>query len=140
MKGGAPVVWDEAPDNTPVDVTTGDKDSADAIFETADHVVRMEFDIGRVTGVPMEPRAAIGDFDDATGYTLYAGSGGAVRQQNELAGAFGVDKSQIRVVVGDVGGNFGTRNRVYPEFGVVMWAAKRTGLPVKWVCERSEAF
>jgi aerobic carbon-monoxide dehydrogenase large subunit len=140
VKGGAPVVWDEAPDNTPVDVTTGDKDSADAIFETADHVVRMEFDIGRVTGVPMEPRAAIGDFDDATGYTLYAGSGGAVRQQNELAGAFGVDKSQIRVVVGDVGGNFGTRNRVYPEFGVVMWAAKRIGRPVKYVCDRSEAF
>ncbi len=141
VMNGAPVVWDEVPDNTPVDVITGDKDATDAIFETAEHVVRMEFDIGRVTGVPMEPRAAIGAFDaDSSCYTLYAGSGGAVRQQKELAGAFGIDLSRIRVVVGDVGGNFGTRNRVYPEFGVVLWAARRIGRPVKYICDRSEAF
>ncbi len=122
---GAPAVWDEVPDNTPVDVITGDRQAADALFESAEHVVRMEFDIGRVTGVPMEPRAAIGVFDEETGYTLFVGFGGAVRQQSELAGAFGVGKERIRVVVGDVGGNFGARNRVYPEFGVVLWAAKK---------------
>lgn len=137
---GAPAVWDEVSDNTPVDVITGDRQAADALFESAEHVVRMEFDIGRVTGVPMEPRAAIGVFDEETGYTLFAGSGGAVRQQSELADAFGVGKERIRVVVGDVGGNFGTRNRVYPEFGVVLWAAKNIGRPVKYVCDRSEAF
>jgi len=141
VSAGAPVVWDEVPDNTPVDVTTGDKEAADALFETAVHVVRMEFDIGRVTGVPIEPRAAIGAYDAETGhYTLYAGSGGAVRQQSELAAAFGIGTDQLRVVVGDVGGNFGTRNRVYPEFGVVLWASRNIDRPVKYICDRSEAF
>ena len=73
-------------------------------------------------------------------YTLHAGSGGVVRQKAELAGILGVPAAQVRVECGDVGGNFGTRNAFYPEFALVVWAAKRLGRPVKWTCERSEAF
>ena len=95
----------------------------------------------RVTGVPMEPRAAIGAYDEATArYTLYAGSGGVVRQKADLAGALGVPETDVRVVSGEVGGNFGTRNSTYPEFVLVAWAAKRLGRPVKWTCGRREAF
>src|SRR5882757_225606 len=82
MKAGAPTVWDEVPDNTPVDTWFGDREATDKAFAAADHVVKIDFHIGRVTGVPIELRAAVADYDAATGkYTLYAGSGGAVRQK-----------------------------------------------------------
>ena len=99
------------------------------------------FHVGRVTGVPMEPRAALGHYDAATGrYTLYAGSGGAVRQKNELATVLGIPPDTLRVLSHDVGGNFGTRNRVFVEFGLVLWASRKLGRPVKFTATRSEAF
>ena len=74
-------------------------------------------------------------------YALYAGSGGAVRQKHELAKVLGVRAGrQVRVLSFDVGGNFGTRNRAYVEFGLVMWASRKIGRPVKFRAERGEAF
>src|SRR5262249_28895328 len=74
MKPGAPAVWDEVPDNTPIDTWFGDRDATDKAFAAADHVVKKDFHIGRVTGVPLEPRAAVAHYDAASGrYTLYAG-------------------------------------------------------------------
>jgi aerobic carbon-monoxide dehydrogenase large subunit len=141
MKPGAPLVWDEAPQNVLVDTSFGDKAATDAAFAAADHVVAMDFHIDRVTGVPLEPRAALAQYDDATGrYTLYAGSGGAVRQKNELAGVLGIAAERLRVLSYDVGGNFGTRNRVFVEFGLVLWAAGKLGRPVKYTATRSECF
>jgi carbon-monoxide dehydrogenase large subunit len=103
--------------------------------------VRRKFHIGRVTGVPLEPRAALAAYDAATGrYALYAGSGGAVRQKRELATVLGVAPESLRVLSLDVGGNFGTRNRVFVEFGLVLWAAKKLGRPVKFTATRAEAF
>jgi carbon-monoxide dehydrogenase large subunit len=89
----------------------------------------------------MEPRAAVGSYDAASGrYTLHAGSGGVVRQKHELSNVLGVAPERVRVVSGDVGGNFGTRNAFYPEFALVAWASRRVGRPVKWTCDRHEAF
>src|SRR5207244_10925989 len=95
----------------------------------------------RAPGVPLELRAAVAH-SDATSerYTLYAGSGGAVRQKRELAGVLGIDPEKMRVLSYDVGGNFGTRNRVFVEFGLVLWAARKLGRPIKFVATRSEAF
>ena len=59
--------------------------------------------------------------------TLYAGSGGPVRQKTELAAVLGVAPDRVRVLSYDVGGNFGVRNRVYVEFGLVLWAARKLG-------------
>src|SRR5436190_1563254 len=73
-------------------------------------------------------------------YTLHAGSGGVVRQKHELAAILNVPMDRVRVVAGDVGGNFGTRNAFYPEFALAAWASRRLGRPVKWTCDRSEAF
>lgn len=138
---GAPAVWDEVPDNVFVDSQFGDHDATDAAFAIADHVVKAEFHIHRVTAVTMEPRASLGHFDAATGrYTLYAGSGGAVRQKNELSKVLGIEPNDLRVLSFDVGGNFGARNRVYVEFGLVLWASKKVGRPVKYTATRSEAF
>jgi carbon-monoxide dehydrogenase large subunit len=141
MQPGAPLVWDEAPRNVMVDTWFGDRAATDAAFAASDHVVAMDFHIDRVAGVPLEPRAALAAYDAATGrYTLHAGSGGAVRQKNELAGVLGIAPDRLRVLSYDVGGNFGTRNRVFVEFGLVLWAAGRLGRPVKYTATRSECF
>jgi aerobic carbon-monoxide dehydrogenase large subunit len=141
LEQGAPAVWDDVPDNALVDSFFGDKAKCDRAFAEADHVVKMEFDIGRVTAVPMELRSALAAYDAATGrYTLYAGSGGAVKQKHEMAGMLGISADRLRVLSFDVGGNFGSRNRPYVEFGLVLWAAKKLGRPVKFTATRSEAF
>ncbi|MGK9051244.1 xanthine dehydrogenase family protein molybdopterin-binding subunit [Neorhizobium petrolearium] len=138
---GAPTIWDEVPDNVFIDTTFGDKEGTDAAFARADHVVKAEFHIQRVTGVTMEPRSSLGSYDPETGrYTLYAGSGGAVRQKNELSKVLGIEPKDLRVLSFDVGGNFGTRNRVYVEFGLVLWASAKIGRPVKYTATRSESF
>jgi carbon-monoxide dehydrogenase large subunit len=89
----------------------------------------------------MEPRAAVGVYDVTTGrYTLYAGSGGIVRQKRELVAIFGVPLEAVRVIAHEIGGNFGTRNSFFPEFALVTWGSRRVGRPVKWTCERHESF
>jgi len=141
MQPGAPAIWDEKPDNIIVDTRFGNAAATEAAFACAAHVVTKSFHVGRVTGVPMEPRAALGHYDTATGrYTLYAGSGGAVRQKSELSTVLGIPPENLRVLSHDVGGNFGTRNRVFVEFGLVLWAARKIGRPVKFLATRSEAF
>ncbi len=134
-------IWDDLPDNLLVDATFGDVAAADAAFAQARHIVTQKFRIGRVTGVPLEPRAALGSFDPATGrYTLYAGIGGSVRLKRELVEVLGESLDDVRVMTFDVGGNFGTRNRMYVEFGLVLWASRKVGRPVKFRADRSEAF
>jgi aerobic carbon-monoxide dehydrogenase large subunit len=141
MRPNAQTVWDEVPDNVLVDTYFGNAAESERIMATAAHVVAKEFHVGRVTGAPMEPRAAVAHYDKAEGrYTIYAGSGGAVRQKRELAAVLRIDPERIRVLSYDVGGNFGTRNRVYVEFGLVLWAARRLGRPVKYTATRSECF
>jgi carbon-monoxide dehydrogenase large subunit len=141
MKPDAPSVWDEVQRNTLVDTWFGDKPETDAAFAAADHVVAMDFHIDRVTGVPLEPRAALAEYDAASGrYILHAGSGGAVRQKNELAVVLGIAPERLRVLSYDVGGNFGTRNRIFVEFGLVLWAAGKLRRPVKYTATRSECF
>src|SRR5499427_4008063 len=141
MRPDAPKVWDEVPNNTPVETWFGDREATDKAFAAADHVVKLDLHIGRVTGVPIELRAAVARYDSAVDkYTLYAGSGGAVRQKNELVKVLGIAPDKLRVLSYDVGGNFGTRNRVFVEFGLVLWAAKKVGRPVKYTATRSEAF
>ena len=142
LASGAPVVWPQHGTNLCVNSEAGDKAATDAAFARAAHVVRLETAINRVTGVPMELRAAVGAYDAAAGrFTVYTSAGGGViRQRDDIAGALGVAKDAVRIVSGDVGGNFGIRNNTCPEFVLVAWAAKRVGRPVKWVCDRSDAF
>jgi carbon-monoxide dehydrogenase large subunit len=138
----APLVWDEHGTNLCVDSETGDEAAVELAFTRAAHVVRLKTAINRVTGVPMELRAAIGVYDEtAARYTVYTSAGGGVvRQRDDIAAVLGVPIGAVRVVSGDVGGNFGIRNNTYPELGLVAWAARRVGRPVKWTCERRDAF
>jgi aerobic carbon-monoxide dehydrogenase large subunit len=138
--GGAPPVWDECASNLCVDSEAGDAAATEAAFARAAHVVRLETRVNRVTGVPMEPRAVLGDYEAASGrYTVYTGSGGSWRIQNDVARTLGVPKTAVRVVARDIGGNYGTRNSCYPEQALAAWAARRLGRPVKWTGDRRES-
>ncbi len=136
----APRLYDDLP-NIMIDAEVGDAAATADAFARAAHVTRLDTWINRVTGVPMEPRAAVGVYDAASGrYTLYAGSGGIVRQKKELSAILGVPFEAVRVIAREIGGNFGTRNSFFPEFALVTWGSRRIGRPVKWTCERSESF
>src|SRR3989454_5091181 len=138
--GGAPV-WDECPDNVSNLFEVGDKTATDAAFATAARVIRRRYVITRVHAQYMEPRGALGVYDPGEDrYTLYADVQYPHRVRNALASnIFQVPEHQIRVIVGDVGGAFGTKGWQYPEHKLVLWAARKLGRPVKWQCERREA-
>ena len=139
---GAPLAWEEWGTNLSVDSETGNKAATELAFARAAHVVQLETAINRVTGVPMELRAAAGVYDEAAArYMVYTSAGGGVvRQRDDIAAVLGVPALGVRVLSGDVGGNFGIRNNTYPELALVAWAARRVGRPVKWSCERRDAF
>jgi carbon-monoxide dehydrogenase large subunit len=139
LASGAPKLWNEQSDNLCVDDQKGNLAAVADAYAKAAHVVRMDLVNNRVSGVPMEPRAAVAEYDDENErYTLWAGGQGVNRFQREIATAFQVPEDSVRVIARDVGGGYGTRNSCYPEFTLVTWAAKRTGRPVKWTGTRSE--
>jgi carbon-monoxide dehydrogenase large subunit len=138
---GSPPVWDECPDNVSNVFETGDRAATDAAFGLAAHVVRRRYVITRVHAQYMEPRGAIGVYDAGEDrYTLYADVQYPHRVRSVLASSvFRIPEPRIRVVAGDVGGAFGTKGWQYPEHRLVLWAARKLGRPVRWVCERREA-
>ncbi len=139
---GAPLVWDEAPGNVAFVWEAGSRDAVARGFEAAAHVTRLDFVVTRVAALPMEPRAAVGEFDRRSGrYTLHTGIQGPHGLRTMLAEQiFRVPQTQVRVVTGDVGGSFGMRSGIYPELVLVLWAARRLGRPVKWTSSRRESF
>ena len=139
---GAPRVWDDCPDNICFVQLVGDKAATDAAFARADHVIKHRFVINRVTAASMEPRGSIGDYHAADGrYTIYTTLQRAHSFQEDLAEhVLRVPENKLRVVAGDIGGSFGMKSAVYNEVGLVLWAAKLLGRPVKWISTRSEAF
>jgi aerobic carbon-monoxide dehydrogenase large subunit len=141
IEPGAPLVWADCAGNTPLDAEMGDKAATDTAFAGAAHVVEARFFNNRVINCQMEPRAAIGDWDEIDGkLTLHAGGQGVHRHKMILGQMFSLEPDKVRVTSRDVGGGFGPRNMMYPEFVMVCWAAKRLGRPVKWLGDRSEAF
>jgi aerobic carbon-monoxide dehydrogenase large subunit len=138
---GAPVLWEGWSDNLFVVAENGDPAACAAAFARAYRVVRLRARNQRVCPMPMEPRAALGAYDAArAAYTLHSPSQGVHRHKNGLMGAFGVAPDKIRVVTQDVGGGFGVRSPCYPEYPLLLWAARRVGWPVKWRATRAESF
>ena len=142
LKPGAPQVSPEAPGNVCYDWHLGDLTAVDVAFAKAAKIVKLDLVNNRLVPNAMEPRAAIGEFDRATGeYTLYTTS------QNPhvirlLMGAFvlNIPEARLRVVAPDVGGGFGSKIYHYAEEAIVTWAAPKVRRPVKWTAERSESF
>ena len=139
LADGAPAPWPDG--NLCLVAENGDAAKVAAAMGGTAHVVSLESWNQRISGTPMELRAAVGEFDAGQGrYTLYAPSQGVHRHKNALMNVFGADPEDVRIVTGDVGGGFGVRTPCYPEYPLVVWAAKRLGRPVKWVSSREEFF
>jgi carbon-monoxide dehydrogenase large subunit len=134
-------VWDEAPDNVAFLAQAGQREAVDQAFARAAHVTRVDFVVTRVAAAPLEPRAAVGEYDRRSGrYTLHTGIQGPHGTRTLLASALKVPQSHMRVITGEVGGSFGMRSGIYPEMILVLWAARRLGRPVKWTSDRREGF
>jgi carbon-monoxide dehydrogenase large subunit len=140
LKPGAPAVWDECPGNVCFTLTLGDEKATEAAFASAAHRVSLRLENNRVAPNAMEARVAIGDYDRADDmYTLHTSSQSPHAVRSQLAGfVFNLPETKFRVVAPDVGGGFGVKADAYPEDGLVLWASRRIGRPVKWVATRSD--
>src|SRR5215831_95304 len=142
IKPGRPQLFDNALNNICFDWHLGDKAAVEAAFNGAHHVARLDIVNNRLVSNPMEPRAAIGEYDRATGdYTLYTTSQDPhVIRLLISASVLPVPEHKFRVIAPDVGGGFGTKGSLYAEQALVTWAARKLARPVKWTAERSEGF
>ena len=136
---GAPVLYDEAPDNVALDYHYGDSEKVKAAFARAAHVTRLKIVNSRVVVNAMEPRAALASFENGR-FTLYTCSQGVFGMKSSIAQVLNVEPKQVRVVTGNVGGSFGMKAAVYPEYVCILHAARALGRPVKWTDERSSSF
>jgi aerobic carbon-monoxide dehydrogenase large subunit len=138
---GAPQLHAGAPGNVVLDWVGGDEEATNAAFAKAAKVVKLTAYHSRVVGNPMEPRAAMGSYDPARDlYFIYGTTQGVGPMRGQLSAVLGVQPEKVRVVAEEVGGGFGVRFNAYPEYGALLYAAKKLGRPVKWVGTRSEVF
>jgi aerobic carbon-monoxide dehydrogenase large subunit len=138
---GAPLLYDAAPGNLLVDTHFGDTAATDAAFAKAAHVFTEQVHVPRASSMPMELRSGLAEYDKVRDrYTLHFTSGGpgVIRQRRQYAAVLGIQLEKLRLVSKDVGGSFGARNRPYVEFGLLLWAARKLGRPVKYTATRSE--
>jgi aerobic carbon-monoxide dehydrogenase large subunit len=136
---GAVRIHDDVPDNLALDYEYGNRQAADEAMAAAAHVARVKIRAQRIAGNPMEPKSCAASYDAASdSFDLYAPSQGTADLKTALAQITGTAAERLRVHSVDVGGGFGVRNEVYPEFLAVMLAAKIAGRPVRWIGTRSE--
>ena len=141
-QAGQPQIHDAAPGNTVYNWHLGDKASTDAAFAAAKHVTKLDLINNRLIPNPMEPRAAVGDYDFGTDtITLYTTSQNPHVARLVLSAFIGLaPEHKLRVIAPDVGGGFGSKIFIYAEETVCAWAAKKIDRPVKWNSDRTEAF
>ena len=136
---GAPQLYDDAPGNLSLDYHYGDADAVKAAFEKAAHVTRLKIVNSRLVVNAMEPRAAVAAYDGKR-FTLYVGSQGVIGMRGNIAQVMKVDPKDVHILTGQVGGSFGMKGAVFPEYVCLLHAARALGRPVKWTDERSSSF
>jgi carbon-monoxide dehydrogenase large subunit len=138
---GAERIWPDCERNEAFFVEKGNSARAEAALNNSAHVVSGRFHITRVSANTMEPRAVVAEYDPGLEHyrVLACQQRPFVWRTMMAQHIFRIPESQMTVIAGDVGGSFGMKGGLYPEVPLVAWAAKVTGRPVKWVCERSEA-
>lgn len=142
LQKGAPQVHAEADDNLIFDWEIGDAKATDAAIKAAAHVTRMKIVNNRLVPNAMEPRAALGHYDKAEDhFTCWTTSQNPHVARLVMSAFYNVaPENKLRVIAPDVGGGFGSKIYIYPEEIVCLWASKKTGVPVKWVADRTESF
>jgi carbon-monoxide dehydrogenase large subunit len=138
----APQLWDGVPDNRSFRFEKGDQAAVQAAIAAAAHVVELELVNNRVIVAPLEHRGAIGEYDAGTEtfHLLLSGQGVHGIRQPLADTVFLVPQERIQVACPDVGGGFGVKNGLYPEYVLVLWAARRFGCAVKWISGHTEDF
>jgi carbon-monoxide dehydrogenase large subunit len=141
MADGAPQMHGDVPNNVALDWEFGDAAENDKIFAGAHHIAKLKLRSNRVVVASMEPRAATAEYDAANEhYTLHVGTQGVFGFRNLLAArVLGVERDKLRVRTYDVGGSFGMKSGLYPEYAPLLVAARLLGRPVKWCDERSDS-
>jgi carbon-monoxide dehydrogenase large subunit len=141
-QSGQAQIHEAAPGNTVYNWHLGDKAATDAAFAAAKHVTKLDLVNNRLIPNPMEPRAAVGDYDSGTDtITLYTTSQNPHVARLVLSAFIGLaPEHKLRVIAPDVGGGFGSKIFIYAEETVCAWAAKKIDRPVKWTSDRTEAF
>src|ERR1700678_4530150 len=139
---GAAQIHDVAPNNMIYDWQLGDKAATEAAFAAAAHVTKIDLINNRLVPNPMEPRAAVGEYDSGTDtLTLYTTSQNPHVARVVLSEFIGIaPENKLRVIAPDVGGGFGSKIFIYAEETVCVWAARKIDRPVKWTSDRTEAF
>jgi aerobic carbon-monoxide dehydrogenase large subunit len=138
---GAQALWEHSPNNQPWVWQLGDIAACDAGFAAAKHVTKVRLVQNRVAPNSMEVRAILTDYSAESGFTVRVGSQGVANMRNIIALMnVGETPDRVRVISHDVGGGFGMKSWVYPEYIIAMHAARALGRPVKWTGERSDAF
>lgn len=139
---GAPQVWPSAPHNLAFRYRRGSEEATQRAFAAAHTIVELELDNNRVVAAPLEPRGAIAAYDPATETYLLTLSGQGVHEmRDQLADdVLRISRERLHVVAPDVGGGFGPKNVLYPEYVLVLLAARQLGREVRWMSERSEDF
>jgi aerobic carbon-monoxide dehydrogenase large subunit len=141
IKPGAPLLYDTVPNNIALDYHYGDAAKVAEAFAKAKHITRLSTSNQRMVVNAMEPRAAIGEFDPtASKWTLYSTSQGVFGMKTTLRDILGAPSDKVRVITGQVGGSFGMKAGVYPEYICILHGARELGRPVKWTDERSGSF
>ncbi len=132
---------DPEPEQVCLDWRTGDAEAVEKAFSRAVHRVGIALLNHRVVINPMEPRGAAGFYNPADGrYTLRLSSQNLHVNRDHVAASLGVEPGRVRFIAEDVGGGFGVKNFAYPEYALLLWAARRLGRPVRWTASRSETF
>ncbi|KQY25969.1 xanthine dehydrogenase family protein molybdopterin-binding subunit [Rhizobium sp. Root482] len=142
LEAGQPQLHPEAPNNLIFDWQIGDGAATDKAIGEAAHVTEITLRNNRLAPNPMEPRATLGIYDSAEDhYTCYTTSQNPHVARLVMSAFYNVaPENKLRVIAPDVGGGFGSKIYIYPEEIVCLWASKKTGVPVKWTCDRTEAF
>jgi len=142
VEPATPSIWPEAPGNVAFEFRRGETGPVEAAMRDAAHVVECELVNNRVVAASLETRGALGTFDASSGRLhLTASAAGAHAIRDLLADSvFRIPREKLRVSIPDVGGGFGMKNVLYPEWVLVLWAARRLKRPVKWIGDRSEEF
>lgn len=138
----APRLWNGANGNVALDWSIGDEAATKQAMAAAHRVVSLDLVNNRLVPTSLEPRMANAAWSaEESRFTLYVASQGSHGMREALAGSvLKIPKRQLRVVTGDVGGAFGMKAFVYPEYAAILHAARAFGRPVKWTGERAEAF
>jgi len=141
LESTAPQLWDDVPGNLALDADVNDRSGLDEAFANAHHIVTQSFRSQRTVTAQLEPRSALGDYDaQGDHYLLISGCQGAHRLRMSICAAMKLPQEQMRVIVPDTGGGFGTRTNSYAEQLAVVWAARKFARPVKWTGDRNECF